>query len=134
MPLIKLIRGARYSFSDTLVQKGEVIEVNARTRNRLVRGGFFEDAASHERPSFIPMSEEDDGADGVVLGGQPLAEGEDPHVFGAKPDEPSPGPQGGRGKGQVHRRGGSEAVNDRAAEAASKQDGSEEAATEEAGV
>jgi hypothetical protein len=133
MPLIKLIRGARYSFSDTLVQKGEVIEVNARTRNRLVRGGYFEDAASHERPSFIPMSEEDDDAD-TVRGGQDINENVDPSIFGAQPDEPTTGPHGGRGKGQVHRRGGSETVNDRAAEAKGKQDSSEEAATEEAGV
>lgn len=116
MPLVKLTRGARYQFDNILVQKGEVIEVDARTRNRLVRSGHFIDVQDHERPAFIAMAEDDGPTH--VQGGVSLDDIDDPGLLGAKPEaEVATGPQGARGKGEVHRRSNSEKLNERAAAA-----------------
>ena len=107
MPLIRLTKGARYQFDNVLVQKGEVIEVDNRTRNRLVRSGHFIDCADHERPAFVEFDEDEDRPM-KVQGGVNLDDIDDPAITGATP--------GGGPKGS-NRRSGSEIANQRAAEA-----------------
>ncbi len=111
MPLVKLIRGARYQFDTVLVEKNEVVDVDARTRNRLVKSGYFCDVADHERPAFEAMPEDDGPA--VVQGGTDISEFDSPELTGAQPDG---GPQGAKGVGTVHRRSGSEIAAQRAAD------------------
>lgn len=130
MPLVKLVKGKRYQFANTLVERGEVVEVDKRTRNRLVRSRYFVDVEDHERPAFVPMDEDD--APASVQGGTSLDELDDPSITGAKPDAPS-GPVGGRGSGKVHSRQGSDIAN-ATAEAQGKQTTDPEAEKTEAAV
>jgi hypothetical protein len=97
MPLVKLVKGARYQFDDVLVQRNEVIDVDARTRNRLVRSGHFIDAASLDEPAFIAMDEEGgEETTGVRAGGTKLSELDNPAITGAR--------SGGRGSDIVNTR------------------------------
>ena len=133
MPLVKMILGARYQFDNTLVKNGEVIEVDNRTRNRLVKGGHFKDVAEHERPAFVPLPEDDDPA--PARGGQSLDDIDDPSQTGANADKlaeaPDDGPRGARGTGQTHMRGNDEALNDRATEGRQREDADAERAEAE---
>jgi len=117
MPLVKMILGSRYQFDNVLVRKGEVIEVDARTRNRLVKGRHFEDVAEHERPAFTPMAE-DPEEPSHVRGGVSLDDIDTAAQTGANAERlaeaPEDGPQGGRGKGTAHRRDNDAALNERA--------------------
>lgn len=114
--LVKLVRGKRYQFASTLVEHGEVVEVDARTRNRLVRSGYFVDVRDHERPAFVAIQEDD--APAQVQGGTDINNFDDPAITGAKPEpEVATGPIGARGDGKVHQRSGSEIAEARAAEA-----------------
>lgn len=131
MPLVKLIKGARYQFANTLVQRGEVVEVDSRTRNRLVRSRYFQDVEDHERPAFVAMDEDD--APTEVVGGTNINELNDPAITGALTED-NPGPVGSRGKGKVHARGGSAIADAKAAETVTKQDQSPDAEKTEAAV
>ncbi len=126
MPLVKMVLGARYQFDNVLVKKGEVIEVDNRTRNRLVKGKHFIDVSEHERPAFVALPE-DEQAPLPTRGGVSLDDIDD-----GDPD-PDTGPKGGKGTGKVHRRSGSDIAEERAATAA-KQVEVEGAETEEVTV
>lgn len=122
MPLIKLVRGKRYQFSNVIVQQGEVIEVDARTRNRLVKSKHFVDVMDIEVQAFTPLPEDAATAapvpvavapeknDGLLSGGTPLGANADPAIFGAPDQSPNAGKT-------IHSRSGSDLVNQRAAEA-----------------
>lgn len=111
MPFVRLTQGARYQFENVLVLKGETIEVDNRTRNRLVKSGHFIDVAE-ERPAFQAMPEGDETFDAV--GGQNLDDLDDPSLTGAKAEPEETGKRGGKGKGKVNQRGGSALANKRA--------------------
>lgn len=129
MPLVKLIRGKRYQFSNIVVQNGEVIEVDARTRNRLVKSKHFIDVRDLEQEAFVPIPEDagtqpmvDSDAPRVagapivpqpapvISGGTPLDQSNNPAYFGAEPAQTVDGKT-------VHTRSGSDIVNQRAEEA-----------------
>lgn len=129
MPLVKLTKGHRYQFENVLVENGEVIDVDNRTRNRLVRSGHFIDVAEEDRPAFVAMPEddqdyEDDGktrAPSKVTGGRSLDDLDDPAITGSKEKpSPKPKPQGARGRTKVHSRSGSDKVNARARKSAAE--------------
>lgn len=85
MPLVKLVKGARYQFANVLVHRGEVIEVDNKTRNHLVKSTHFRDVTEPE-PEFIPLPEDDDDGDEVeaVKGGTSLDQIDSPSLTGAK--------------------------------------------------
>ncbi len=124
MHLIKLVRGKRYQFLNIIVQNGEVIDVDANTRNRLVKSKHFVDVRDIDISDFVPVPEEPvpapvDGSDPatatamqhatpVISGGALIDGNSDPATFGAAP--------AADGK-TIHTRSGSDIVNQRAEEA-----------------